>query len=103
MNLADRVAKWIGCWKFVNIQAALFTFWIIWNTQAPERLRWDPYPFILLNLFMSAEAAFTAPALLMSSNSAAARDRNTLTHDVHLDEEALVILREMKEKLDGSH
>lgn len=99
-TLADKVSDKMGSWLFINIQAAVFVFWILWNTQAPQGLRWDPYPFILLNLFMSAEAAFTAPALMMSANAAAARDRNTINQDLKLDVESFEILKSIKRKLD---
>lgn len=100
-TLADRVSNAMGSWTFINFQAGLFVFWVIWNTQAPEGLRWDSYPFILLNLFMSAEAAFTAPAIMMSGNAAAARDRNTINQDLKLDEESFKILKSIQEKLNG--
>lgn len=102
LTLADKVSNVMGSWKFINIQAIFFVFWVAWNTQAPQGLRWDPYPFILLNLFMSAEAAFTAPAIMMSSNAAAARDRNTLNQDLKLDEESFKILKSIQEKLNGT-
>lgn len=100
-TLADRVSDVMGSWKFINIQATFFVFWILWNTQAPEGLRWDPYPFILLNLFMSAEAAFTAPALMMSANAAAARDRTVLHEDLKLDSESMKLLCQINQKLDN--
>ena len=100
-TLADRVSRAVGSWMFINCQAAVMVFWIIWNTCGPEGLRWDAYPFILLNLFMSAEAAFTAPAIMMSQNRAAEADRGTLHRDLKLDEESLDILRRIERKIDG--
>jgi uncharacterized membrane protein len=99
--LADRVSRAVGSWTFINVQAILMVFWVAWNTNAPESLRWDPYPFILLNLFMSAEAAFTAPAIMMAQNRTDAQDRSVLHEDVRLDREALEILKRVERKLDA--
>lgn len=62
---------------------------------------WDLYPFILANLVMSAQAAFTAPIIMMSQNRQAANDRRTLQTDVMYDAEALKILRRLEEKFNG--
>lgn len=99
--LADRVSRAVGSWAFINIQAILMVFWIVWNTNVPEWLRWDPYPFILLNLFMSAEAAFTAPAIMMAQNRTDAQDRSVLHEDVKMDRESLAILQRIERKIDG--
>lgn len=66
--LADRVAAAIGSWRFIIAQAAVMALWFLWNLLGPLFLRFDGMPFILLNLAMSAEAAFTGPALLISAN-----------------------------------
>jgi|SRR5690348_2518116 len=99
---SDTLAKFVGSWEFVLGQAMFLVLWFAWNTLLPEFLRFDPYPFILANLFMSAEAAFATPVLLMSSNRAAASDRRALYKDVHASEEALVILQKIERKLDGN-
>jgi uncharacterized membrane protein len=75
-RVADRVAAFIGSWKFIIGQTAIMVVWIVINTLALFGfLRFDEYPFVFLNLFMSAEAAFATPLILMSQNRSAERDR----------------------------
>ena len=75
-RVADRVAAFIGSWKFIIGQTAIMVVWIVVNTLAVFGvIRFDEYPFVFLNLFMSAEAAFATPLILMSQNRSAERDR----------------------------
>jgi uncharacterized membrane protein len=108
-RIADLVASFIGSWTFIIIQSVIFVIWVIVNTiWLLERYQWDPYPFILFNLFMSAEAAYSSPLILMSQNRQADRDREQAQHDydtnVAAKEEIETILRELgrieQEKLD---
>ena len=71
---ADLVARIIGTWRFIIIQTLLLTGWVIVNITA-WIYHWDPYPFILMNLVLSLQAAYTAPLIMMSQNRQAARDR----------------------------
>lgn len=71
---ADGVARIVGSWPFVIIQSAVLVAWAALNILAWTR-HWDPYPFILMNLFLSLQAAYTAPIIMMSQNRLAARDR----------------------------
>ncbi len=73
-RLADTVAKVVGSWTFIVTQSVLLIFWVILNVVAWMR-HWDPYPFILLNLFLSLQAAYTAPVIMMSQNRQTVRDR----------------------------
>lgn len=73
-KLADNVATTMGSWKFIIWQTIIILFWIILNVFAVT-LKWDPYPFILLNLFFSVQAAYAAPIIMMSQNRQAERDR----------------------------
>jgi len=95
---ADAVASLLGSWRFVIAQAAVMALWFALNATA-WALAWDPYPFILLNLAMSAEAAFATPLLLMSGNRQAARDRATLEDDHRLDAEALELTKKIADHL----
>ena len=95
---ADAVASLMGSWKFVIAQAAVMVCWFALNASA-WILAWDPYPFILLNLAMSAEAAFATPLLLMSNNRQAARDRATLEDDHRLDAEALELTKKIADHI----
>lgn len=72
---ADAVAERGGSWGFVIGLASFLVAWTLLNTFLPEEKRWDPFPFILLNLFLSMIAAFQAPLIMMSQNRQAAQDR----------------------------
>jgi len=75
-RIADRVASLIGSWTFIIGQAGVMAVWVLVNTLALFGvIRFDEYPFVFLNLFMSAEAAFATPLILMSQNRSADRDR----------------------------
>jgi uncharacterized membrane protein len=71
---ADAVVRVVGSWSFILIQSAILTVWVILNVTAWIH-HWDPYPFILMNLVLSLQAAYTAPMIMMSQNRQAARDR----------------------------
>src|SRR5829696_3343738 len=73
-RLADNVANGMGSWKFIIIQTAIVAVWMIFNFIAFVR-HWDPYPFILLNLLFSTQAAYSAPIIMMSQNRQNERDR----------------------------
>ena len=99
-RVADAVAGFIGSWQFIIIQSAIFAVWVVVNTiWLLERFQWDPYPFILFNLFMFAEAAYSSPLILMSENRQTERDRDQAQHDydtnVAAKEEIETILKEL--------
>lgn len=71
---SDRITAAVGSWRFILIQSGILACWLIVNAIA-WAFRWDPYPFILLNLVLSFQAAFTAPIIMMNQNRQAARDR----------------------------
>ena len=108
-RVADALANLIGSWKFIIFQSVIFVIWIIVNTLwLLDAYQFDPYPFILFNLFMSAEAAYASPLILMSQNRQSDRDRAQAQHDyetnVAAKEEIETILRELgrieQQKLD---
>jgi len=74
-RLADALARGAGSWPFILVQTVLWGTWITVNLTLPVR-RWDPYPFILLNLALSFQAAYAAPIIMMSQNRQARRDRD---------------------------
>lgn len=78
VSFGQRAAEWVtqrvGSWTFILGQSALLVGWVIWNCLA-RGLHWDPYPFILMNLFMSLQAAYTAPMIMMAQNRESAKDR----------------------------
>jgi CRP/FNR family cyclic AMP-dependent transcriptional regulator len=73
-RIADFVADTMGSWTFIVIQSTILTIWIALNVTAWIK-NWDPYPFILLNLMLSFQAAYAAPFIMMSQNRQAAKDR----------------------------
>jgi len=73
-RIADTVADTMGSWRFIIIQSSLLACWITFNVTAWIN-HWDPYPFILLNLMLSFQAAYAAPFIMMSQNRQASKDR----------------------------
>ncbi len=84
---ADRVAGVVGSWWFIGIQSVLLMGWA-WLNVVAWTSHWDPYPFILMNLFLSLQAAYTAPMLMMSQNRLAARDRLEAHNDFEINRKA---------------
>jgi len=72
-RISDYVARIVGSWTFITFQSFVLIIWVILNIVAWTK-HWDPYPFILMNLFLSLQAAYTAPVIMMSQNRLAARD-----------------------------
>src|ERR1039458_8595999 len=73
-RIADKLAAVMGSWPFIIVQSVLLAIWIALNVAAYIH-HWDPYPFILLNLALSFQAAYAAPVIMMSQNRQAAKDR----------------------------
>jgi len=99
-RLADKIAAGIGSWTFLIVQTVLVLLWVGLNLLGVFALRWDPYPFILLNLMFSVQAAYTGPVLLLAGNRQAQKDRLTLEHAAmeaeRTDEQDRTILAEIK-------
>jgi uncharacterized membrane protein len=87
-RLADKVTAVFGSWNFIIIQTVIVVFWITLNLYAVAE-RWDPYPFILLNLVFSTQAAYAAPLILLSQNRQADTDRIKAEHDYWVNQKAL--------------
>ncbi|MGY1713415.1 MULTISPECIES: DUF1003 domain-containing protein [Geodermatophilus] len=73
-RFAEGIARFLGTGRFLAVQTIIVVLWIALNVFA-VRLRWDPYPFILLNLAFSTQAAYAAPLILLAQNRQADRDR----------------------------
>ena len=84
---ADRVAKTVGSWPFIIAQSALLVVWAVLNVVGWIR-HWDPYPFILMNLVLSLQAAYAAPVIMMSQNRQAERDRLEAHNDFLINQKA---------------
>jgi len=79
-NLAERLARYFGTPRYLAVQSALVVVWIIFNAVS-WALRFDPYPFILLNLAFSTQAAYAAPLILLAQNRQADRDKAEVERD----------------------
>jgi uncharacterized membrane protein len=103
-RVADTVTGGVGSWPFIIIQSLLLAAWIVANGILIGRLiggmPFDPYPFILLNLVLSFQAAYTGPVVMMSQNRQTAKDRDEAEHDYEVNREALDRLKRLEEGLD---
>jgi uncharacterized membrane protein len=79
-EFSEGVARFLGTGRFLVAQTIIVTVWILLNVFA-VRFRWDPYPFILLNLGFSTQAAYAAPLILLAQNRQAERDRSQAEFD----------------------
>ena len=79
-RFSERIARFLGTGRFLAVQTVLVVVWITINLAAVS-LRWDPYPFILLNLAFSTQAAYAAPLILLAQNRQDDRDRIALQED----------------------
>jgi len=79
-QIADKVAVIMGSWTFIIAQTVIVFFWMVLNVVAYVS-HWDPYPFILLNLLFSTQAAYAAPIIMMSQNRQNERDRHQALAD----------------------
>ena len=86
-RIADKVASMMGSWAFIIAMSIFIFLWICLNLIAFFK-GWDPYPFILLNLLFSTQAAYAAPVIMMSQNRAADRDRLQAQADYDTNTEA---------------
>jgi len=98
-RLADRVASFGGSWTFMIMFAVVLLFWVALNSLMLAKA-FDPYPYILLNLFLSMLAAIQAPIIMMSQNRQAAKDRLDAAHDYEVNLKAEIEIMALHEKLD---
>ena len=98
-RLADLVAATIGSWRFIVFQSTAIAIWITGNVWAGAAA-WDPYPFILLNLLLSFQAAYTAPAIMMSQNRQSELDRHHAKDDYEINVKAELEIELLHEKID---
>ena len=93
-RIADTVANSMGSWTFIIVQSIIVALWIICNLIAWQ-FQWDVYPFILLNLVFSTQAAYAAPIIMMSQNRSAERDRHQADADYKTNIEAKKEIEEL--------
>tara|TARA_R110000868_G_scaffold2415_5_gene17929 strand:- start:3456 stop:3872 length:417 start_codon:yes stop_codon:yes gene_type:complete len=99
-RIADAVAKGMGSWKFIIIQTILVVLWMGLNLIAFVQ-HWDPYPFILLNLLFSTQAAYAAPIIMMSQNRQNERDRAQAQADYQTNIDAKLEIEALTSKLNS--
>ncbi|MDX1922587.1 MAG: DUF1003 domain-containing protein [Alphaproteobacteria bacterium] len=98
-RVADAVVAVVGSWRFIIIQSVLLGLWLcanIFGWVTP----WDPYPFILLNLMLSFQAAYTAPIIMMAQNREAEIDRMKVQLDYDVNLKAELEIELLHEKID---
>jgi uncharacterized membrane protein len=98
-RLADSVANGMGSWRFIIIQSVIVLIWMGLNIIAIMK-PWDRYPFILLNLLFSTQAAYAAPIIMMAQNRQNQRDRAHAEADFRTNVEAKKEIEELIKKLD---
>ena len=99
-RLADRISEFGGSWSFIIFFTSFLFLWILANTIILMLGRFDPYPFILLNLVLSALAAIQAPVIMMSQNRQESKERVRGEHDYRINLKAELEIRLINEKID---
>ena len=106
LTLGQRASDWIadkvGSWEFIIGQSSLLLIWAMLNVTAWIQ-HWDPYPFILMNLVLSLQAAYTAPMIMMSQNRKADRDRIEAHIDFEINLKAETEIKAILENLDAQN
>lgn len=97
-RLADYVANGMGSWRFIIIQTIIVALWMILNVIGIVS-HWDPYPFILLNLLFSTQAAYAAPIIMMSQNRQNERDRTQALSDYQTNVDAKKEIEDLQIRL----
>lgn len=99
-HLADTVATGMGSWRFIIIQTIVVAVWMIANVIG-FIFHWDVYPFILLNLVFSTQAAYAAPIIMMAQNRQSDRDRHHAEQDFKTNVEAKKEIEQLLERLNS--
>ncbi len=99
-SISDKVARFGGSWRFIIFFSVILFSWILFNTLAPVPENFDPYPFILMNLVLSAIAALQAPIIMMSQNRKEEKDRKRSENDYLINLKAELAVRSLHQKMD---
>jgi uncharacterized membrane protein len=99
MRIADAVVATVGSWRFIVIQSVLLILWLLANIMGWVKA-WDPYPFILLNLLLSFQAAYTAPIIMMAQNRQSEIDRMKAQQDYDVNLKAELEIELLHQKID---
>lgn len=98
-KVSDAVTALVGSWPFIIVQSGLLVLWMVVNTVAWVN-HWDPYPFILLNLVLSFQAAYTAPIIMMSQNRQSELDRTAAKTDYEVNLKSQLEIELLHQKID---
>ena len=99
-RISDKLANFAGSWTFIAMFSGFLLVWITMNTIVLMQKPFDPYPYILLNLFLSALAAIQAPVIIMSQNRQEERDRLNAEHDYQVNLNAELEIHQLHRKID---
>jgi uncharacterized membrane protein len=99
-KISDKVAYFGGSWKFIIFFGVFLTIWIIFNIFALGVWKFDPYPFILMNLILSCIAALQAPIIMMSQNRQEEKDRKRSENDYLINLKSEMQIRSLHQKMD---
>jgi uncharacterized membrane protein len=99
-NISDKVTTFVGSWKFIISFSVILSIWILFNTLSPRGEEFDPYPFILMNLVLSAIAALQAPIIMMSQNRKEEQDRKRSENDYLINLKAELEVKSLHQKID---
>ncbi len=99
-RISDKVAQFGGSWYFIITFSIILAIWILLNTLLPFKNQFDPYPFILMNLVLSAIAALQAPIIMMSQNRKEEKDRKRNENDYMINLKAEMEVRSLHQKID---
>ncbi|MCP9757489.1 DUF1003 domain-containing protein [Lacihabitans sp. CCS-44] len=99
-KISDKVAKFGGSWRFIISFGIVLSIWIIFNALIVVKFRFDPYPFILMNLILSCIAALQAPIIMMSQNRQEEKDRMMNENDYLINLKAEMQIRSLHQKMD---
>jgi uncharacterized membrane protein len=99
-SFSDKVAAFGGSWNFIISFSVILSCWVLFNSLAPQRDAFDPYPFILMNLVLSAIAALQAPIIMMSQNRKEEKDRKRGENDYLINLKAELEVRSLHQKID---
>ena len=98
-RIADKFASSIGSWLFIGVQSVLLLIYIIWNI-VKGTAHFDPYPFLLMSLILSFQAAYSAPIIMMSQNRQSAKDRLTANNTYEINVKTSAEIGLILERLD---
>lgn len=99
-KISDKVARFGGSWNFIILFGIMLFLWIVFNSLAIGYFKFDPYPFILMNLILSTIAALQAPIIMMSQNRQEEKDRMRSENDYLINMKAEMEIRNLHQKMD---